>query len=109
MPMQPFPFEGLTEVIDLMTAVQRRSNPALRLAGIFGTLVDENSTLAITQRAEAVERWGEENVLSLRIRRSIPLVEAQKVECPVWHHKPDSNGARDYAALVDELIVRGVA
>jgi chromosome partitioning protein len=48
-----------------------------------------------------------EEICATRIRESVKLAESPAYELDVFRHAPDSHGARDYAALVDELVSAG--
>ncbi len=61
--------------------------------------------------AEVVERLAgslrPEEICATRIRESVKLAESPAVELDVFRHAPESRGARDYQALVDELVSAG--
>jgi chromosome partitioning protein len=48
-----------------------------------------------------------EEICTTRIRESVKLAESPAVELDVFRHAPESRGARDYQALVDELVGAG--
>ena len=48
-----------------------------------------------------------EDICATRIRESVRLAESPAVELDVFRHAPDSIGAEDYKALVDELVSAG--
>jgi len=52
------------------------------------------------------ERFGTE-VCVTRIAENVSLAESPAVERDVFAHAPESRGARDYAALLDELSGAG--
>ena len=45
---------------------------------------------------------------STRIRENVKLAESPAVGLDIFRHAPDSRGARDYAALYDELVGAGL-
>ncbi len=61
--------------------------------------------------AEVVERMAgslrPEEICTTRIRESVKLAESPDVELDIFRHAPESRGARDYRALVDELVGAG--
>jgi len=61
--------------------------------------------------AEVVDRLAgslrAEEICATRIRESVKLAESPAVELDVFRHAPESRGARDYQALVDELVSAG--
>jgi len=48
-----------------------------------------------------------EDICATRIRESVRLAESPAFELDVFRHAPDSIGAEDYQALVDELVGAG--
>ncbi len=52
------------------------------------------------------ERFGGE-LCETRISENVSLAESPDRNCDVFAHAPDSRGARDYAALLDELEATG--
>lgn len=48
-----------------------------------------------------------EEICATRIRESVKLAESPAVELDVFRHAPNSHGARDYEALVEELVGAG--
>lgn len=52
------------------------------------------------------ERYGAD-VLETRITESVSVAESPASNCDVFAHSPNSRGARDYDALLDELMAVG--
>jgi len=52
------------------------------------------------------ERFGAE-MCDTRISENVSLAESPARHCDVFTHAPDSRGAREYAALLDELEAAG--
>jgi chromosome partitioning protein len=48
-----------------------------------------------------------EEICTTRIRESVKLAESPSLELDVFRHAPGSHGARDYGALIDELVGGG--
>jgi chromosome partitioning protein len=48
-----------------------------------------------------------EEICTTRIRENVKLAESPALALDVFRHAPDSHGARDYGALVDELVSAG--
>ncbi len=61
--------------------------------------------------AAVVERMGQslraDEVCATRIRENVKLAESPSVGLDIFRHAPGSRGARDYAALYDELVSAG--
>jgi len=49
-----------------------------------------------------------DEIFTTRIREAVRLAESPAMGLDVFRHAPDSRGARDYAALCDELVRTGV-
>ena len=68
---------------------------------------DRTMCVEVAERLSAAMR--PEEVCATRIRDSAELAESPSVALDVFRHAPDSNGAQDYQALVDELSGAGLA
>jgi len=68
---------------------------------------DRTMCKVVAERIVATLR--REEVCATRIRESVELAESPTVALDVFRHAPDSNGAQDYQALVDELSGAGLA
>jgi chromosome partitioning protein len=108
MVLQKLPFEGLAELIEQITTIRKYYNPKLKLGGVFSTLIDDNTRLAAVTRGK-VEDLLETEMMAQRVRRNNALAEAQEAGKPVFYTNPTCNGAKDYRALVGELLARKVA
>jgi chromosome partitioning protein len=60
----------------------------------------------IEERMREVLRPDE--ICATRIRENVKLAESPSVGLDIFRHAPDSRGARDYAALYDELLSAGL-
>ena len=49
-----------------------------------------------------------EEIFATKIREAVRLAESPALGLDVFRHAPESRGARDYAALTDELVRTGV-
>jgi chromosome partitioning protein len=59
------------------------------------------------QIAEALQARFGADICSTRIAENVALAESPSVRKDVFAHAPDSKGAKDYDALVDELLASG--
>jgi len=59
----------------------------------------------IAERMAAAFRPDE--ICATRIRESVKLAESPSMSLDVFRHAPGSHGARDYGALIDELVSAG--
>ena len=62
------------------------------------------SAAVVARMAQALRA---DEVCVTRIRENVKLAESPAVGLDIFRHAPDSRGARDYAALYDELVGAG--
>jgi chromosome partitioning protein len=63
---------------------------------------DDLNTFLHTSDPEAV--WSDARIFQNRVRRNIKLAEAPSFGQSIFEYAPECPGAKDYAALCDELI-----
>ena len=104
-PMQThyFSLEGMKELFSTLKVVKDRINPELEVLGILPAIVDvkrKHSQEMIGQLRE----YFKEKMLTTMIRMNTVLAEAAAHGRSIFDHSPNSNGAKDYAQLVDEVV-----
>jgi chromosome partitioning protein len=114
-PLQPhfLGLQGLAKLLETVSLVQARINPALRVCGIVLCMFEAGTRLAgevlddLRRFLEAARGsdvpWSEACVFDRVIRRNIKLAESPGHGLTIFDYAPRSNGARDYQALADEL------
>ena len=111
---QFFALQGLSKLLDTVTLVKQRINPALTVSGVALCMHESNTRLAneVVQdlgqflelaRGTAVP-WADARIYKTRIRRNIKLAEASSFGQAIFDYEPRSNGAADYAALAVEIF-----
>lgn len=100
-----FALEGLTQLLNTIRLVQKRLNPELQLDGIFLTMFDPRLNLAKQVRDE-LYKFFPDHIYKTIISRNVKLAEAPSFGKPVMHFALNSQGAKDYLALAEELIER---
>lgn len=98
------PTMGLSKLSDMIATIQRRLNPSLSLSGIVITRYNGrklNKTVEEALRA----KFGDV-VFSTKIRENISLAEAPLAQADIFVYAPESNGAKDYKALAEEVTGR---
>lgn len=99
---EALPYKGLTMLRDVLGMVQRRLNPSLRLTGIVLSRWAGRKLNKVVE-ASLRENYGD-IVFETKIRENIAIAEAPLSKVDIFTYNPDSNGAKDYAALTDELL-----
>lgn len=99
-----FALMGIKELLAEVEEIQRGTNPRLSILGYLLTLVDPTN-IANQTFDTLVSSFGD-LVFETKIRRSVKLREAPALGKTVFHHAPDSTGARDYLGLANETMSR---
>lgn len=97
--------QGLAQVMETITAVQRRLNPHLRIFGILMTMVDprtSHSREVVSTIREAFE--GQIHVFEAEIRLQVGLKDSTKAGMSIHDYDPRSSGAQSYSKLAAEVI-----
>ena len=99
-----FALMGIKELLAEVEEIQRGTNPTLSVLGYLLTLVDP--TNIANQTWDTLKSNFGEQVFETKIRRSVKLREAPAFGKTIFHHAPDSAGARDYFGLAEEVMQR---
>ncbi len=98
-----YALEGLTQLLNTVTAVRKGLNPSLKIERILLTMYDKRNNLAL-QVAEDVQAHFEGSVFETIIPRNVRLSEAPSHGKPILLYDIRSKGAQSYLALARELI-----
>ena len=99
-----FALMGIKELLAEVEEIQRGTNPRLTVLGYLLTLVDPTNIASQTWDT-LIANFGEA-VFETKIKRSVKLREAPALGKTVFHHAPESTGARDYLGLANEVMAR---
>lgn len=99
-----FALMGIKELLAEVEEIQRGTNPKLRVLGYLLTLSDPTN-IANQTWDTLIGNFGE-TVFETKIRRSVKLREAPALGKTIFHHAPESVGARDYLSLAQEVMAR---
>lgn len=103
---EALPFKGLSMIKDIISMVQKRLNPTLKLSGIIISRW-ENSKLSNDVEAAIRENFGEA-VFKTKIRKNIAVAEAPLSKTDVLSYNPSCNGAKDFRELTQEILDRNI-
>lgn len=101
---EALPSKGLVKITDIISKVQKRLNPSLRLSGIIITRWERGR---LSQNVEDALRlhYGD-LVFKTKIRKNVSIAEAPMMAKDILSYAPSSNGATDYRALTEEILAR---
>jgi chromosome partitioning protein len=101
-----FALEGLAQLLDTLSLIQRELNPRLTVAGMILTMHDGRTRLARDVEREVREHFPE-LVFDTVIPRNVRLGEAPSFGLPILQHAPHSAGSAAYLRLAKEVAARG--
>jgi len=98
-----FAYKGIDRLMGVIEQVQEHLNEKLTIGGVFVTKCNSQRTLTQTIVDSITDFFGDK-VFETKIRINVSLSEAQLQGQSVFEYAPESNGAKDYELLVDEII-----
>jgi chromosome partitioning protein len=98
-----YALEGLTQLMNTISLVQKNLNPALTLEGVVLTMFDARTNLSI-QVVDEVKNHFRHKVYQTIITRNIRLSEAPSHGQPVIKYDPRAKGSEVYYDLAREVI-----
>ena len=114
-PIQPhfLALQGFSRLLQTVTLVQTRINPALRVSAILMCLFDSRTSLSnevredirnfLSSARNSDHPWAQARIIPVNIRRNIKLAEAPSHGQTIFEYEPNCNGAADYLAVADFL------
>ncbi|MEA2361486.1 MAG: chromosome partitioning protein [Thermoleophilaceae bacterium] len=101
-----FALEGLAQLLDTLSLIQRELNPRLTIAGMILTMHDGRTRLARDVEREVRQHFPE-LVFDTVVPRNVRLGEAPSFGVPIIQHAPQSAGSAAYLKLAKEVAARG--
>ena len=101
-----FSYQGMKQLIDIYTTVKKYTNKGLNITGILLTRYNGRTKLSkemLEQFKEYAAQIGT-RVFNTKIRDSTAVKEAQILRRDLFEYAPKCNAAKDYQALLDELM-----
>lgn len=107
-PIQPeyFSMRGLSLLAKTFNDIKKKLNPDLALPYILVTMYLKN--ILADDVIEDVRSFAKDKMFKTKIRRNVKLAEAPNEGKSIFDYSPSCNGAKDYRALVKEIIKNGV-
>jgi len=100
-----YALEGLSALMDTISAIRDRLNPSLKIEGILRTMYDPRSKLTSEVNGQLFNYFGD-IVYRTVVPRNIRLAEAPSYGKPAIKYDRQSRGAIAYLALAGELLRR---
>lgn len=100
-----FAYKGVDRLLGIVNEVRDNLNDKLEIGGVFITQINPNRILTKTIVEKLTEDL-QDKVFDTKIRINVALAEAQLQGQTIFDYAPESNGAKDYEMLVDEILNR---
>lgn len=98
-----YALEGLSQLLNTIDQVRRRSNPQLGIEGVLITMYDARTLLG-AQVIGDVRNYFYNKVYDTIIPRNIGLAEAPSHQMPIYYYDSRSKGAIAYLELAKEVL-----
>jgi chromosome partitioning protein len=102
-----YALEGLSQLLNTVTIVQKNLNPGLQIEGVLLTMYDGRLNLSRQVAEEAKEYFGPK-VYRTTIPRNVRIAEAPSFGKPIMLYDLMSVGSKSYLSLAKEVIARKV-
>lgn len=100
-----FALEGLSQLMLTVREVRQTANPNLRIEGIVLTMYDKRNNLSLQVEQDARDNLGD-LVFQTLIPRNVRVSEAPSFAMPVLSYDTNSQGAKAYRALAQEIMTK---
>lgn len=100
-----FAYKGVDRLLGIVNEVRDNLNDKLEIGGVFITQINPNRILTKTIVEKLTEDL-QDKVFDTKIRINVALAEAQLQGQTIFDYAPESNGAKDYEMLVEEILNR---
>ena len=100
-----FAYKGVDRLLGIVQEVQENLNEKLEIGGVFITQINTQRVLTKTIIEKLTEDL-QDKIFDTKIRINVALAEAQLQGQSIFDYAPDSNGAKDYEMLVEEIITK---
>jgi len=94
---------GAERYIDLATEISGKARKMIEIFGVLINLYEQNTVISREIDSVAREKWGGK-VFKTRIRKNVAIGEARVQNQTIFEYAPQSNGAKDFTALSEEVL-----
>ena len=114
-PVQPhfLALQGFGTLLQTITLVTRRINPALKVTGILLCMYDKRVILSsevkvdieqfLVKARETDCPWSSAQIIPVHVRRNIKLAEAPSYGKTIFEYEPKCHGAADYQTVAEYI------
>lgn len=114
-PLQPhfLALQGLGKLLQTVTLVSKRINPALKVSGVLLCMFDPRISLSeevksdidkfLTSARGSDCPWSNAQLIPTFVRRNIKLAEAPSYGKTIFEYEAECNGSKDYQLIADFL------
>ena len=114
-PVQPhfLALQGFGTLLQTITLVTRRINPALKVTGILLCMYDKRVILSSEVKADIEQflvkaretdcPWSSAQIIPVHVRRNIKLAEAPSYGKTIFEYEPKCHGAADYQTVAEYI------
>ena len=103
-----FALEGISKLLNTIRIIKTKLNPSLDIEGFLLTMYDSRLRLS-NQIYDEIRKHFQELVFDTIIARNVKLSEAPSYGLPAILYDADSNGAKNYLALAQEILKKNNA
>ncbi len=103
-----FALQGLAKLYEIITIVQKRTNPQLTISGVIPTMFDRRKGMHV-EALQALEERFKKELFNVPVTEAIALVEAASAGKSIFEYKPSSKAAEQYdelAKIIAKKILR---
>ena len=101
---EALPSRGLAKLTNIVQMVRENLNEDITLSGVIITRW-ENTNLSKMVEEQLRGLFGD-TIFKTKIRKNVSIAEAPLYAMDVVSYAPDSNGARDYTSLTEEILAQ---
>jgi len=110
-PLQPhfLALQGLGKLLQTVSLVSKRINPALKVSGILLCMYDSRTSLSEEVKTDIANfldnarntdnPWSDAKIIPTHVRRNIKLAEAPSYGKTIFEYEPDCHGSEDYRQI----------
>lgn len=109
--IETFALDGIIQLYKAINDIKNAFDKTIRVDGILYTTYEPrlNITKTLEPAFRSLADTIETKIYNTAIGRCVALKEAQTIKSDIFTYEPDSQGAKDYNAFVDEFLDGGKA